>query len=43
MVTVYVLHPFNFMIGFAWHNEVQAIEIFVGIFAINICLAGDGF
>lgn len=35
MLTGYVLHPFNFMIGFAWHREDQAVEVFIGLFAIR--------
>lgn len=35
MITYYVLHPFNFMLGFAWHKEDSAFEIFFGLFAIR--------
>lgn len=35
MFSVYILHPFNFMIGFAWHREEQAIEVFICLFAIR--------
>ncbi|HML33840.1 hypothetical protein [Sporomusa sphaeroides] len=35
MFSMYVLDPFNFMLGFAWHREQEAIEVFIGLFAVR--------
>jgi hypothetical protein len=37
MIDLYVLHPFNFMIGFAWHREECQVELFLGLFAVTYC------
>jgi len=37
VLTCYALHPFNFMLGFAWHKDEQEIEVFIGLFAITYC------
>lgn len=43
MITGYVLNPFTFMIGFAWHRDEGRLEIFLGLFAVSICKEADDF
>lgn len=29
VITFYALRPFNFMMGFAWHEDEQELDLFI--------------
>ena len=35
-INVYVMNPFTFMIGCAWHKDAKMIELFLGLFAFSV-------